>query len=118
MHHEQDGEWLAAHNRVDVDDCKICHIVEKVVTDMLTKLGETFGKESSVTVTRGLVHDCVGMTIYYSVEGKVKFYMFDYIEQILSEIDSKLMSGASVVDASHRNVALLLFRSKRSRPDL
>ena len=34
-----------------VDDCKISHIDEKVVTDMLTKLEEKFGKESSITVT-------------------------------------------------------------------
>ena len=66
--------------------------------------------------------------------------MFDYIEQIISEVDCKLMSGASVTlaathlfdvndgvlklrrketDAFHRNVArLLLFLSKRARPDL
>ena len=79
------------------------------------------------------------MLIYYSVEGKVKFYMFDYIEQILSEVDSKLMSRASVTptathlfnvndvavklsrkeaDAFHRNVAQLLFLLKQVRPDL
>ena len=79
------------------------------------------------------------MTIDFSVEGKVKFYMFDYIEQVLSEVDSKLMAGASTTpaathlfevdddavklnkkeaDAFHRNVARLLFLSKRARPDL
>ena len=53
-----------------VDDCKISHI---------NKLEKKFGKESSVTVTRGPVHDYSGMTIDYSVKGKVKFYMFDHI---------------------------------------
>ena len=76
-----------------VDDCKISHIDKKMVTDMFIKLEEKFGKESSVTVPRGPVHDCLGITIDYSVEGKVKFYMFDYIEQILSEVDRKLMMG-------------------------
>ena len=73
------------------------------------------------------------------MKGKVKFYMFDYIEQILSELDSSLMSGSSVTpaaahlfkvndgavklswrkaDAFHRNVARLLFLSKRARPNL
>ena len=122
-----------------VDDCKISHVDEKVVTDMLNKLEQKFGKESAVTVTRGPVHDYLGMTIDYSEEGKVKFYMFDYIEQILSEVDSKMMGGPSVTpaakhlftvndsavklsrkeaDAFHRNVARLLFLSKRARPDL
>ena len=71
-----------------------------MVTDMLNKLEKKFGKESSVTVTRGPVHDYLGMTIDYSEKGKVKFYMFDYIEQILSEVDSKLMMGASVTPAA------------------
>jgi len=79
------------------------------------------------------------MTIDSSVKGKVKFYMFDYIEQIICEVDRKLMSGSSKTpaasqlfsvdddevkldkkeaDAFHRNVARLLFLSKRARPDL
>jgi len=70
-----------------VDHCKISHIDEKVVTDMLNKLEKKFGKESSVTVTRRPVHDFLGVTIDYSGKGKVKLYMFDYIEQILSEVD-------------------------------
>jgi len=70
---------------------------------------------------------------------KLKIYFFDYIEQIISEVGSSLMSGASVTpaathlfnvndgavklsrkeaDAFHRNVAWLLFLSKRTRPDL
>ena len=42
-----------------VDDCKISHVDEKVVTDMLSKLEAKFGKESSVTVTRGAVREGV-----------------------------------------------------------
>ena len=69
---------------------------------MLTKLEEKCGKESFISVTRGLMHDYLGMTIDYSVKGKVKFYnnMFDYIEQILNEVYSKLMVGASVTPAA------------------
>ena len=64
-----------------VDDYKISHKDEKVVTDILETLEEKFGKETSIAVTRGPIHDYLaGMTIDYSVEGKVKFYMFHYIE--------------------------------------
>ena len=90
-------------------------------------------------MTRGEVHDYLGLTIDYSVKGKVKFYMFDYIEQILNEVDPSLMKGASVTPAGptlfkvnddavnlsidvadqfHRSVAQLLFLSKRARPDM
>ena len=122
-----------------VDDCKISHKDASVVTDTLDKLGKKFGKETPISVTRGPIHDYLGMTIDYSVKGKVKFYMFDYIEQVLSEVDSTLMVGSSKTpagaqlfsvsddgiklnrkeaDAFHRNVARLLFLSKRARPDL
>ena len=69
----------------------------------------------------------------------MKFYMFDYIEQILNEVDPALMKGASVTPAGptlfkvnddavklsidvadqfQRSVAQLLFFSKRARPDM
>jgi len=122
-----------------VDDCKISHEDSDVVDDTIRKLEEHFGNESSITVTRGKVHDYLGMTIDYSTKGEVKFYMYDYIEQVLSEVDSSLMCGSSTspatrnlftvndegiklgkqdADAFHRNVARLLFLSKRARPDI
>ena len=65
--------------------------------------------------------------------------MYDYIEQVLSKVDHSLMSGSSTSSATrnlftindedsklskqdddsfHRNVAKLLFLSKRARPDI
>ena len=122
-----------------VDDCKISHRDEEVVTDLLEQLEGRFGKETPIAITRGRIHDYLGMTIDYSIKSKVKFYMFDYIEQILGEVDSDLMKGSGVTpagkhlfqthedgaklnkkeaDAFHRNVARLLFLSKRARPDI
>jgi len=56
-----------------VDAYKISHTDAKVVTDILKKLEETFGKKTPIAVTRGPIHDYLGMTIDYSVKGKVKF---------------------------------------------
>ena len=65
--------------------------------------------------------------------------MFDYIEQVLSEVDPVLMYGSSLTPATpnlfkitdsstkltkkdadvfHQNMARLLFLSKRARPDI
>ena len=74
-----------------VDDCKISYKDKNVVSDTIRKLEERFGKESSITVTRGPVHDYLGMMIDYSVEGEVKYYMYDYIEQVLSEVDKEFV---------------------------
>ena len=122
-----------------VDDCKISHKDKAVVSDTIRKLEECFGKESFITVTHGPVHDYLGMTIDYSTEGEVKFYMYDYIEQVLSKVDHSLMFDPSTspatrnlftindegiklskhdADSFHRNVARLLFLSKRARPDI
>ena len=49
-----------------VDDCKISHEDKAVVDDMIHKLEQQFGNESPITVTRGAVHDYLGMTIDYS----------------------------------------------------
>jgi len=116
-----------------VDDCKISHEDRDVVDDTIRKLKERFGNESSITVTCGKVHGYLGMTIDYSTKGEVKFYMYDYIKQVLSEVDSSLMCGSSTspatrnlftindegiklgkkdADAFHRNVTRLLFLSK------
>ena len=79
-----------------VDNCKISHKDKAVVSDTIRKLEERFGKESSITVTRGPVHDYLGMTIDYSTKGEVKFYMYKYLEQVLSEVDHYLMCGSSI----------------------
>ena len=122
-----------------VDDCKISRKDKAVVSDTIRKLEESFGKGLSITVTCGLVHDYLETTIDYYTKGEVKFYMYDYIEQVLSKVDHSLMSGSSTSSATrnlftindedsklskqdddsfHRNVAKLLFLSKRARPDI
>ena len=99
---------------------------------MLAKLEAQFGQESSVSVTTGAIHDYLVMTINYSVQNKVKFYMFDYIKQVLTEVEPAMIHGPSLTPATanlfkindngtklskkdtdgfHRNVARLLFLS-------
>jgi hypothetical protein len=84
------------------------------------------------------VHDYLGMMLDFSVEGKVKVIMKDYIQDMLDELPSD-MDGESVTPAGehlftanenpvpldeatvqmfHTNTAKLLFLSKRARPDV
>ncbi|VEU34053.1 unnamed protein product [Pseudo-nitzschia multistriata] len=121
-----------------VDDLKISHADSTVVSMVIQQLNEQFGKESPLTETRGKIHDYVGMTIDYSEEGKVKFSMFDYLEEIIQNLPDSLRGTAvtpagdhlfkvndespklSQADADkfHHYVAKLLFMAKRSRPDI
>jgi hypothetical protein len=121
-----------------VDDLKLSHMDEAVVEQIIAKLDERYGKEAPLVVTRGKVHDYLGMTLDFSVEGKVKVIMKDYIEDMLDELPLD-MDGEAATPASdhlftvnenpvlldeetsqmfHTNTAKLLFLSKRARPEI
>ena len=68
-----------------MDDC-ICSCKHKYVLDQfLDELSGTFGVEKELSITAGNVHDYLGMTIYFSLPGRVVFTMFDYLEGIILE---------------------------------
>jgi hypothetical protein len=54
-----------------VDDQKISLFDPKVVTDVIQMLFDEFGKEASLTIISGHVHEYLGMTLDFSVPGKV-----------------------------------------------
>jgi Reverse transcriptase (RNA-dependent DNA polymerase) len=58
-----------------VDDLKISHKKESVIENIFAALESEFGKQGSLTVTRGRVHNYLGMEINYSTPKKVKFSM-------------------------------------------
>ena len=123
-----------------VDDLMISHVDEAVVNDILHDLNKEYGKISPLTETRGKVHEYVGMTIDYSENGKVKFTMRDYLEDIIANMPERLKPTRFMVtpagdhlfkvnedaiklnqrdsDTFHQYVAKLLFAAKRARPDI
>jgi hypothetical protein len=123
-----------------VDDLKISHIDSTVVDQILVDLNERYGEDAPLTVTRGKLHDYLGMTIDFSMDGKVQIRMDDYVDDLLLEAKddpdaTKVSSPAGehlfevntndpelVNDEDkqyfHTMTAKLLFLSKRSRPDL
>jgi hypothetical protein len=89
-------------------------------------------------VTRGDVRDYLGITLDYSVPGKVTIRMDDYIRDLLEEAPND-MSGTAATPAvdhlftvskdsvyqddaklelSHHTMAKVLFLCKRVRPDI
>ena len=121
-----------------VDDLKISHVDPDVVSAVISQLEAEFGKEAPLTVNRGTTHDYLGMTIDYSLPGKVQITMLDYIDNMLAELPDD-MAGESATPAPkhlfqvnpdcqklptekatmfHHNAAKLLFLCKRARPDV
>ncbi len=121
-----------------VDDIKISHVSEQVVDSILELLNEQYGKEAPLVVTKGLVHEYLGMTLDYTTPGKCKISMEGYIEEILDEFLPPNTSVVSTPAAAHlfevnekqekldikksalfhQVTAKLLFLCKRARPDI
>jgi hypothetical protein len=40
-----------------------------------------------MTVSRGKIHQYLGMTLDYTVRGQVKITMFDYVDEIITAFD-------------------------------
>ena len=68
----------------------ISHADSRVVTAIINKLNKKYGKTASgqdipLTVKRGCIHEYLGMVLDYTVRGKVKTNMREYILKILDE---------------------------------
>ena len=140
-------DWCCANKQIDgkqctvlwhVDDIKISHEDPKAVDSVLGLLETRYGKEAPLSITRGKIHDYLGMTLDFSEDGKVKILMVDYIQKMLAEIPDDMDGEAATPAANHlfevnesadklhettaqlfhHNVAKLLFLCKRARPDV
>ena len=60
-----------------VDDLKTSHVEPAVVSSVLADIDAEYGKISKMTIMRGKAHKYLGMTIDYSLSGKVILSMVD-----------------------------------------
>jgi hypothetical protein len=118
-----------------VDDLKISHVSSTVVTNVLRTLQDKYG---DLKITRGKVHEYLGMKLDFNKKGSVKIIMDDYVRKFLEESDPRHKGLAitpanqnlfsidensqpiseSDAQAYHTATAKLLFLAKRARPDL
>eukprot|EP00978_Attheya_sp_CCMP212_P042400 scaffold257852_cov32-Attheya_sp.AAC.1 len=81
-----------------VDDLKISHVDPKVNTQVISLINDEFGQEAPLTVTRGKIHEYLGMTLDFSSPGKVRVIMKDYVQGMLDEIPDD-MDGIATTPA-------------------
>ena len=117
---------------------KISHGDSRVVDGIIKMLEEEFRKQAPLTICRGKIHDYLGMTLDFSIDGKVQISMEELIRNMLTELPED-MDGTATTPAAehlfkvnetptyldekeamffHHNVAKLLFLCKRARPDI
>jgi hypothetical protein len=118
-----------------VDDIKMSHKDPKEVTHVIDWLKGIHG--DNMHMSRGLLHDYLGMTLDYTTKGEVKVIMVDYLKGVLGDFP-EVIDGTAPTPASehlfdvrpdkektllneeqarvfHHAVAQLLFASARSR---
>jgi hypothetical protein len=122
-----------------VDDLKISHRQEKVVSNFICWIKEQYGKIGEVKVTRGKVHEYLGMKLRYNIPGQAYIDMVDYVKHMLEgfpkdqveksskspwndnvfKVDEKSIAlNDSERELFHTVVAQGLFLCKRARPDI
>ena len=75
-----------------VDDNKISHVDQMVVTDIIGKIEDKFGK---MTVTRGKKHKFIGMDIEFLDNGTVKILMADYLRDAIKDFGPVIKNTVS-----------------------
>ena len=128
-----------------VDDLKILHQNENVVTRMITWLRKTYellfdDGTGAMTDHRGNIHEYLGMSLDFTTAGQVQVTMFNYTKEMVDDFTNinptnktapnpaashlfKVNEEAEILDEKraqtfHTYVAKALFATKRARPDI
>ena len=65
-----------------VDNLKVLHVNSQVV--------EEFGKEGELNITRGKVHNYLGMRMNFSVKGQVTIDMIDFVQTMIRDMPADM----------------------------
>lgn len=121
-----------------VDDLKVSHKEKKMVDEFIEWVIDTYGSIGQVKVTRGKVHEYLGMKLNYEVEGQVSCDMTAYVEMMIKDFPQQLEGESKIpwndnlfkvsenvtkldktrAEQFHTVVAQGLFLCKRARPDI
>ena len=84
-----------------IDDLKISHIDSNAVDQVIGLLRDEFGQEGPLTVTRGKIHDYLGMTLDFSIPQKDQIHMYDFINKMLVHLPIDMDGTAQTPAADH-----------------
>jgi hypothetical protein len=119
-----------------VDDLMVTSINEKLIDEVMDTLKSKYERpDAKLDVKEGNIHNYLGMTFDFTVNGKVKITMKKYVSELIIFTSIKgnaatpateqlyIIQESELLDADkaeyfHSVVAKLLYLSKRVRPDL
>ncbi|KAG7373146.1 reverse transcriptase RNA-dependent DNA polymerase [Nitzschia inconspicua] len=79
-----------------VDDLKVSHMQPSVVTEFMDWVKKMYGQIGEVKITRGKVHEYLGMKLIYNSDGSMTIDMSDYIQSMIDAFPIKYLEGKSV----------------------
>ena len=145
-HEVNPRDWCVASEMVNgkqcdvpwhVDDLKTSHVDPEAVESLSDFLNGEHGEINPLVTAQGKTRECLGMTLDFSVEGKVQAIMKDCLKEMIDELPED-MAGEAATPAAlhllqvsdkaekldkekaelfHHLTAKLLFVSRRARPD-
>ena len=65
-----------------IDDIFTSHKKNEVVTLFIRKLEAEYGKLEALKICRGLVHEYLGQTVDFTIEGEVHVSQYDFIRKL------------------------------------
>ena len=95
-----------------VDDLKVSNVDGKEVDKFIIKMEETFGTDPRLSVSRGKIHDYLGMNLDFGVKGEVQIDMEHYIDMMLREVPEDMEGVSNTPAAAH------LFKTNSEDPKL
>ena len=87
-----------------VDDLKISHKYSNVITNIIKSLNNKYGTILPLLVSRGKVHDYLGMNFDFTIKGKVMITMYDQVDNIIDEAPNVYKTGTGCATASPKNL--------------
>ena len=84
-----------------VDDLKVSHVDKKEVGKFIKQMEEEYGTDAPLSISRGKVHDYLGMNLDIHVEGEVRIDMKHYIDMMLHDAPEDMEGVSSTPAAAH-----------------
>ena len=82
-----------------VDDLKVCHLSKEAVTAFAVKMSEIFGPKT--TISRGRVHQYLGMDMDWSQQGTLIVSMIKYLQKIIKAFPEVIKSTSPSPAGDH-----------------
>ena len=76
-----------------IDDLLMAHMHPHIVTLFIKKLEHVYGKRDPLTITRGLVHEYLGMTFDLREKGEVILSQYDFVKKLHDDLPDEMKTG-------------------------